>query len=64
MGKKPRMYIFFRLGGWYPIELRDDDDAKANAEWNPGTLRVEDIKGRVVWSAPNTLPEKFPGLPS
>lgn len=36
------VYIFFRDIGFYPIELRDDDDARANAECNPGTLRVED----------------------
>ena len=59
-----KLYIFFRMEGWYPVELRDDEDAKVNAELNPGTLRVETIKGRTVWSAPNTLPEKFPGLPS
>ncbi|HVJ44692.1 MAG TPA: hypothetical protein VM639_24560 [Dongiaceae bacterium] len=43
------VYIFFRDIGWYPVELKDDQDAKAIAECNPGTLRVEDINGRVVW---------------
>jgi len=43
-------YIFFREGMFYPVELRDDADAKVNAELNPGTIRVEDIEGRVVWA--------------
>lgn len=43
------VYIFIRKEGFYPVELRDDDDAKRNAEINPGTLRVEDLNGRVVW---------------
>ena len=42
-------YIFFRKGMWYPLEMKNDADACANAECNPGTTRVEDIKGRVVW---------------
>lgn len=46
---KSNIYIFFRADGFYPIELRDDEDARKNAEWNSGTLRVEDAKGRVVW---------------
>jgi hypothetical protein len=44
-----RVYVFFREGMFYPIELRDDADARANAELNPGTLKVEDISGRTVW---------------
>lgn len=44
-----KLYIFFRKGTFYPIELRDDEDARCNAECNPGTLRVEAANGRVVW---------------
>ena len=45
------VYIFFRPEGFfYPITLRDDADARANAECNPGTVKVEDMKGRVVWA--------------
>lgn len=47
--RKMEVYIFIRKEGFYPVELRDDDDAKRNAEINPGTLRVEDLNGRVVW---------------
>ena len=43
------IYIFIRKDMFYQIHLRDDADAIANAEINPGTLRVEDIDGRVVW---------------
>jgi hypothetical protein len=46
-------YIFIRAEMFYPIELRDDADAVANALCNPGTLRVENgITGRTVWQAP------------
>lgn len=51
MGEK-RIYLFFRGGFFYPLELADDADAIANAECNPGTSRVEDLDGNVVWRAP------------
>lgn len=44
-----QVYIFFREEGWYPVELRDDDDARRNAEHNLGTLRVENVAGDVIW---------------
>lgn len=45
------VYIFFREGGtFYPIALRDDDDARRSAEYNRGTIRVENRDGsRVIW---------------
>lgn len=43
------LYIFFREDGWYPIEI-DPDTLQQNIELNPGTIRVEDINGNVVWS--------------
>lgn len=42
-------YIFFREGMFYPIDLKDDEDARQNARVNPGTLRVETLGGTVVW---------------
>jgi hypothetical protein len=42
-------YIFVREDVFYMIDLRDDADACANAECNPGTVRVESHDGRVVW---------------
>ena len=52
------LYTFHRKGPdgqefFYPIELKDDEDARKNAEWNPGTIRVEDLDGNVVWRSDN-----------
>lgn len=35
-----RTVIFFREEGWYPVE---------HVDLNPGTKRVEDIDGNVLW---------------
>lgn len=48
--EKKGCYIFFRDTGWYPLDLDGDTDAIQNAIINPGTLRVEDMDGRVVWT--------------
>lgn len=48
-GRASSIYLFVRAESFYPIELRDDEDAKANALCNPGTLRVEDVNGCIVW---------------
>lgn len=42
-------YIFYRDDVFYMIDLIDDADAVANAECNPGTRRVEDMRGNQVW---------------
>ena len=47
--KNQSIYIFFRADGFYPIELKNDAAAKASAENNPGTLRVETPDGKIVW---------------
>lgn len=49
MERRLKLYVFFREAGFYPIECLNDDEAKAQAEGNPGTIKVEDGKGRVVW---------------
>lgn len=49
MSELPNIYIFFRDNHFYPLELRDDDEARANAAINPGTTRVEDLVGRAIW---------------
>lgn len=45
------MFIFFREGVFYPIEI-PADQLQANIDHNPGTLRVEDLHGNVLWRAP------------
>jgi hypothetical protein len=46
---KRRTVIFFRREGWYPVEVSEDEDLGKHVELNPGTLRIEDIEGRVLW---------------
>ena len=48
-GSALRQYLFQRAGGWYLILCADDDDARAQAECNVGTVRVETLDGRPVW---------------
>jgi hypothetical protein len=52
--EQPEMtvYIFFREGFFYPVELRDDSDALACVPLNPGTIKVETALGRVVYPVP------------
>lgn len=48
------IYIFQRFHGgqpvFYPVQLPNDKEAIANAEFNSGTLKVTTQDGRVVWS--------------
>jgi hypothetical protein len=46
-------HLFFRQDGFYPLELKNDQDAKWNAENNPGTVRVETIAGNIIWADNN-----------
>lgn len=49
--------LFVRAEGFYPIELLDParcgrtlaEQAADHAVLNPGTLRVEDITGNILW---------------
>lgn len=45
--------IFFREGGFYPIQFWGAKpaavEAAEHAEMNPGTLRIEDTQGNVLW---------------
>lgn len=43
----PRLFI--RDGFFYVIELPENDDLNAHAECNPGTLRIEDVHGNILW---------------
>jgi hypothetical protein len=53
LGGPNEMMIFFRLEGFYPIQgirgIPLAQQAAENAELNPGTLRVEDMHGNVLW---------------
>ena len=43
------LYTFIRSDGFYFLDLKDDAEAAANAECNPGTLKVKTSDGRLVW---------------
>lgn len=47
---KPELetFIFFREGMFYPVDI-PREHVLANVELNPGTLKVEDLQGNVVW---------------
>lgn len=52
-------YIFHRGDIWYPIELKNDDDAVANAIINKGTTKVTNTHtNKVVWSCLGEAKEK------
>jgi hypothetical protein len=41
-------FLFFREGFFYPVEI-PPEQLLANIELNPGTLKVEDLSGKIVW---------------
>lgn len=44
-----RLVIFFREGGFYPLEI-PEATIEDNVKCNPGTLRVEDaVTGEILW---------------
>ena len=48
-------YLFIRDEGFYPLELKDDADAIANAKCNKGTRKViRAIDETVVWEETRT----------
>lgn len=55
MSEERQVYIFVRDRFFYPVELKDDYEAARHAILNPGTTRVEDINGRVVWPKTDML---------
>ncbi len=51
-----KTFIFFRKDGWYPIELpsslagkSEDEIVADNIRYNPGTIKVEDVEGKIIW---------------
>lgn len=49
-------YVFYRPEGFYPLELGSELEAVANAFHNPGTLKVADVGGRVVYDINEAIP--------
>lgn len=50
LGGEGSPYVFHRAEGWYPLTLKSDEEAIANAQCNPGTLSVENVLTRaIVW---------------
>ena len=45
--------LFFREGGFYPVQLsglkETADEVPDHVALNPGTIRVESIAGEVIW---------------
>ena len=41
--------VFIREDSFYMINLPETDDLNKHAEMNPGTLRVEDLEGNILW---------------
>ena len=41
--------IFIREEVFYAIEIPENQDLNKHAECNPGTLRIEDLEGNVLW---------------
>lgn len=41
--------VFFREDSFYPISLPDDASLADHAKANPGTKRVTDVNGKVLW---------------
>lgn len=52
---KTETFIFFREGGmFYPIDI-PPETVIDNVNCNPGTLKVEDIHGKIIWAAEPNL---------
>lgn len=50
---RPMCILFFREDCFYPTEYPAGySDWQAEADRNPGTIRIEDLKGNVLWKAP------------
>lgn len=45
---KLETFVFFRTGHFYFVDI-PADQVLANVALNPGTTRVEDVVGNIVW---------------
>ena len=52
---KSVIYLFHRKEGFYPLELRDNEEAIQNATCNKGTLMITTVDGEKVWENPEEL---------
>jgi len=47
------LVLFFRAEGFYPVQLSGmkptDDEVPDHVALNPGTVRVENLQGEVLW---------------
>lgn len=51
-----KVIIFHRVDGWYPTEYPVDySDWQAEADRNPGTIRIENWNGDILWQLDSTL---------
>jgi len=51
-----KTWVFFRQGMFYPLDVPAWDEwPEKHAAANPGTLRIEDAVGNVLWEAGETL---------
>jgi len=53
--KLKRTVIFFREEGWYPVELKPGEKVETHVALNPGTRRVEDVRGNILWQEPTNV---------
>jgi hypothetical protein len=44
-----RTVIFIRNEGWYPVVFTSRCKVEDHVKLNPGTVRVEEMDGRVIW---------------
>ena len=49
LGELNRLVVFFRKEVFYCITAYQNDDWEKHAELNPGTIRIEDVDGTVLW---------------
>lgn len=50
-----KIIIFHREEGWYPTEyLLDHEDWQAEADRNPGTLKITTLDGEILWELNST----------
>ena len=46
--------LFIRDDGWaYTVKGREDEPWPDHARLNPGTIRIEDMSGKVIWELKN-----------